>query len=64
MTLSLTHCIHIEYRVKCYAVQLKMNWKPRGRKLVWPNLRYYYRIFLECLSKTMTYLSVDRQSLE
>jgi hypothetical protein len=28
-----------------------MNWKGCGRKWFWPNLKYYFRIFLELLKK-------------
>jgi hypothetical protein len=34
-----------------------MNWKGYGRKWSWPNLRYYPRISLEVLRKTMENLS-------
>lgn len=40
--------------------ELETTWK----KAVWPNLRYYYRIFIECLSKIMTHFDVDRQYLD
>jgi hypothetical protein len=30
-----------------------MNWKGCGKKLSWPNSKYYLDIFLERLNKTM-----------
>jgi hypothetical protein len=29
-----------------------MNWKGKGKKRLWPNLRYYPGIFLEGMRKT------------
>jgi hypothetical protein len=40
-------------------IQRRMeNWDGRGKKLSWPNLRYYLRIYPEELSKTTEILSV------
>jgi hypothetical protein len=39
-----------------------MVWKECGRKRLWPNLRYYARICLEGLRKTMKELSQDSPS--
>jgi hypothetical protein len=41
-----------------------MNWKLRGRKRSWPNLRYYPGIFLEEQRNTTNILSQDRRSLD
>jgi hypothetical protein len=39
-----------------------MNWKRRGRKRSWPNLRYCHGIYLEGLRKTTKNLSWDSRS--
>jgi hypothetical protein len=36
-----------------------MYWKKCGRKQSWPDLRYYFGIFLEELKRTMKNLSQD-----
>jgi hypothetical protein len=35
-----------------------MNWRGCGRKLSWPNLRYYPDIFLEVLRKATKILRI------
>jgi hypothetical protein len=48
-TVSSAECIALgDWEDECIT-----NWKGYGRKWSWPNLRYYLRIFLEGLRKTI-----------